>query len=76
MNELSPVNAFVIQFRIGTDFSTGRVSGRIEHVASGHSGQFESAGALLDLLATILNEAQPPAPAPEPHRREMHDVES
>ena len=64
MNELQHVGAFVIQFRAGTDFSTGRVAGRVEHVASGRSGQFESAGALLELLARLLKEAQSLEPAP------------
>jgi hypothetical protein len=64
MNELQHCGAFVIQFRAGTDYSTGRVSGRIEHIASGRSGQFESVGALLDLLARLLEEARTLKPAP------------
>jgi hypothetical protein len=64
MNELQHVGAFVIQFRVGTDFSTGQVSGRIEHIASGRSGQFESAAALLDLLATFLKRAVSLEPPP------------
>ena len=58
MNELQHVGAFVIQFRAGTDFGAGRVAGRVEHIASGRTGQFESAGALLDVLARLLKEAQ------------------
>jgi hypothetical protein len=50
------IGAFVIQFRAGTDFSTGRVAGRIEHIASGRFGHFRSATALLDLLATFLKD--------------------
>jgi hypothetical protein len=76
MNELQHVGAFVIQFRAGADFNAGRVSGRIEHIASGRSGQFESSRALLDLLATFLAEAQPLEPAVQPHRQETRDVES
>jgi hypothetical protein len=56
MNELQHVGAFVIQFRAGTDFTTGRVAGRAEHVASGRSGQFESVVAMVDLIARLLKE--------------------
>jgi hypothetical protein len=64
MNELQHCGAFVIQFRADTDYSTGRVSGRIEHIASGRSGKFESVGALLDLLARLLEDARSLEPAP------------
>jgi len=66
MNELQHVGAFVIQFRAGTDFSAGQVTGRVEHIASGCSGQFESAGAMVDLLARLLEQAQPIEPASRP----------
>jgi hypothetical protein len=56
MNELQHGGAFVIQFRAGTDFCEGRVVGRIEHIASGRCGQFESASALLELLARLLED--------------------
>ena len=56
MNELQHVGAFVIQFRAGTDFTTGRIAGRAEHVASGRSGRFESVAALVDLIARLLKE--------------------
>ena len=56
MNELQHVGAFVIQFRAGTDFTTGRIAGRAEHVASGRSGHFESVAALVDLIARLLKE--------------------
>jgi hypothetical protein len=64
MNELQHGGAFVVQLRAGTDFSTGRVMGRAEHIASGRSGQFESAGAMLELLARLLEQAQPHRAAP------------
>jgi hypothetical protein len=54
MNELQHVGAFVIQFRTGTDFTTGRIAGRAEHVASGRSGQFESVAAMVELIARLL----------------------
>jgi hypothetical protein len=76
MNELQHVGAFVIQFRAGTDFSTGQVSGRIEHVASGRSGRFESAAALLDLLAAFLKRALSPEPAPSARHKDKDDVEA
>jgi hypothetical protein len=63
MNELQHAGAFVVQFRAGTDFGLGRVGGRVEHIASGRSGQFESAGALLDLIAGMLADAQSPEPS-------------
>ena len=54
MNELQHGGAFVVQLRAGADFSAGRVAGRIEHIASGRSGQFESPAGLLHLLAVLL----------------------
>ena len=47
MNGLQHAGAFVIQFREGTDFGAGRVAGRVEHIASGRSGRFDSAAALV-----------------------------
>jgi hypothetical protein len=58
MHELQHGGAFVIQFRAGTDFGEGRVVGRIEHIASGRCGQFESAAALLELLARLLGDGR------------------
>ena len=57
MNGLQHAGAFVIQFRAGTDFESGRVGGRLEHIASGRTACFESADQLLTLLARILREA-------------------
>ena len=76
MNELQHIGAFVIQLRAGTDFRTGRVSGRAEHSASGRCGPFESAGALLGVVATLFEQAQSLEPAPQPHWKDLHDVAS
>jgi hypothetical protein len=69
MRELQHNGAFVIQFRADTNFREGRVSGRVEHIASGHCGQFESVRALLDLLARVLEETQSSKQAPAWSRR-------
>lgn len=58
MSGLQHGGAFVVQFRSGTNFATGLVEGRVEHVATGRSGTFESAAALLVLLARLLHEVQ------------------
>lgn len=70
MNELQHGGAFVIQFRAGTDFGAGRVTGRVEHIASGRSGQFESAGAMLELMGRLLKQAQSLEPARDCGRRD------
>jgi hypothetical protein len=51
LNEFRLASAFVVQFRTATDFERDRVEGRIEHVASGVTAHFSSAGELLALLA-------------------------
>ena len=66
MNELQHGGAFVIQLRAGADLSAGRMAGRIEHIASGRSGQFESPDGLLNLLAGLL----------ETSTRKENDVET
>jgi hypothetical protein len=58
MNGLQHAGAFVLQFRAGSDFSAGRVTGRIEHIASGQTARFESIDELLATLARLLAEAQ------------------
>ena len=58
MNELQYSGAFVIQFRTGRDFKAGRIAGRIEHIASGRSGQFATAAGMLELFARLFDEAQ------------------
>jgi hypothetical protein len=58
MNSLHHAGAFVLQFRAGTDFDSGRVTGRVEHVASGQTEHFESIEELLASLARMLKQAQ------------------
>jgi hypothetical protein len=60
MNGLQRGGAFVVQFRTSTDFDAGRVAGRVEHIASGRTGTFDSAEALVDLLAGMLKDTQTP----------------
>jgi hypothetical protein len=55
MNELQHVGAFVVQFRVGSDFNTGRISGRIEHIASGRAGQFDSVQALIARIRVTVH---------------------
>jgi hypothetical protein len=52
---LLPANrAFVIQFSTETEVPQGRLTGRVEHVVSGHSGHFQSLEELLDLIGHVL----------------------
>jgi hypothetical protein len=46
--------AFVIQFRSMDDGDTGKLSGRVEHVASGHTETFQSINDLPRLLLSML----------------------
>jgi hypothetical protein len=55
MNGLQHTGAFVVQFRAGSDFYGGRVEGRVEHIASGQSANFNSAAELMILLARLLS---------------------
>lgn len=48
--------AFVVQFQTGTDLDRGRVAGRIEHVASSRTANFESVTELLELIARMLRD--------------------
>ncbi len=50
MNPLLQTGAFVLQFRRGTNFATGVVQGRIEHVASGWNACFDSQTELIERL--------------------------
>lgn len=51
---LSVHRSFVVQFRAETDAAHGRVSGRIEHVASPQSGSFRSWAEMQEFMAQIL----------------------
>jgi hypothetical protein len=57
MNGLQYASAFVVQFRANTDFDLGQVEGRVEHVASGRTGSFESADELMERFAGLLKDA-------------------
>jgi hypothetical protein len=54
---LTPDRAFVVQFRADTDVATGHVTGRVEHVASGQAGHFDSLEALLAFITRVLRDA-------------------
>jgi hypothetical protein len=56
MDSLQHAGAFVVQFRTDTDFTIGRVAGRVEHVASGRTAHFQSAHELLSVFARVLND--------------------
>jgi hypothetical protein len=77
MQELQHGGAFVVQLRTGTDFSAGQVTGRVEHIATGRHGQFESVDALFYLIAGVLAETRSLEPPPQPAQgEERSDVES
>jgi hypothetical protein len=57
MNGFQHSGAFVVQFRAGSDFESGRIEGRVEHIASGESARFNSAAALLAIFARLITEA-------------------
>jgi hypothetical protein len=48
--------AFVVQFRAGTDVAAGQCDGRLEHVASGRMTHFRSLEELLALMKQWLTE--------------------
>ena len=54
MRGLQHAKAFVIQFRGGEEGDAGRLSGRVEHVASGRTAMFQSIEDLPQLLLTML----------------------
>jgi hypothetical protein len=57
MNGLRPATAFLIQFRTDGDQLKGRLAGRIEHVASGKTANFDSVLDVPELLRQMLKEA-------------------
>jgi hypothetical protein len=54
MMSLLPASAFVVQFRSPTEVGADRLSGRVEHVASGRTANFESLKELPQVLLTML----------------------
>ena len=48
--------AFVIQFRPESDIKSGRLEGRVEHVASYKSMRFHSLEELLEFIDCVLKE--------------------
>jgi hypothetical protein len=54
MKGLVPASAFVIQFRSPMEVGADRLSGRVEHVASGRTANFGSLEELPHVLLTML----------------------
>jgi hypothetical protein len=59
MKELRQSTAFVIQFRCTAQDDLKQFPGRVEHVASGRTGTFESIQELPQLLLSLLKCACP-----------------
>jgi hypothetical protein len=58
MNGLQQASAFVVQFRAVGDPLKGKVGGRVEHVESGSTANFESVYDLPELLLRMLDDAR------------------
>jgi hypothetical protein len=58
MNELKHASAFVVQFRADADPARGKLAGRVEHVASGRTANFQSVHDLPELLRRMLSDAR------------------
>jgi hypothetical protein len=58
MNELKHTSAFVVQFRADADPARGKLAGRVEHVASGRTANFQSVDDLPELLRRMLHDAR------------------
>jgi hypothetical protein len=56
MQGLQHANAFVVQFGDRTNFGTGRVNGRAEHVVSGRILHFESLIELFAFVAHVMDD--------------------
>ena len=57
---LSVHHAFVVHFRVSSDVARRRVAGRVEHVVSGQSAQFDSLKELLAFMALVLTTVRAP----------------
>jgi hypothetical protein len=60
MQGLQHAGAFLVRFAEGTNFVTARVTGRVDHVASGRTTRFESVTELLAFIARVLAETTEP----------------
>jgi hypothetical protein len=58
MNRLQHNTAFVIRFDPDADIESGRVEGRVEHVASYKTKRFHSLGELLSFVGRMLKEVR------------------
>jgi hypothetical protein len=56
MQGLQHAGAFVVRFAEGTNFNTGQVTGRVDHVASGRTTRFATVTELLAFIASVLAE--------------------
>jgi len=82
MSHCHSAGAFVVQLRTATDFSRGRVEGRVEHIASGRTANFESADELGPALKSALASGRPSviqvpmenAPTPTPGHWDINDI--
>ena len=52
----SAAGAFVVQFRRETDIGAGRLTGRVEHIATYRAARFDSLDQLLAFMAEVLEE--------------------
>jgi hypothetical protein len=52
--------AFVVHLRISSKVARGQVAGRVEHVVSGQSTQFNSLAELLAFMARVLATVRAP----------------
>lgn len=57
MNDFHYSGAFLVQFRTATDFAADRAEGRVEHIASGRTANFESASELLAIFEQMWTNA-------------------
>jgi hypothetical protein len=48
--------AFVVQFRETTDVASGRLEGKVEHIASYRAARFTSIDELLTFIGRVLND--------------------
>ena len=61
MKDWQHTGAFVIQFQAETDIKQGQFEGRIEHIASSQTTQFQSLDEFLSFVSQVMTQvrAQP-----------------